>query len=361
MFSFSRSKQHNIIGLDISSSAVKLLELSHCDGKLQVESYGVSALPHLAVVRQKIQEPEQVGDAIRQIIERINPASRQAVAAVSGAAVITRTLVMDANLPPAELEAQVLVDAESLMPLPSYELALDFSPLGPSACGQHKQDVLLVACRQETVDLLQATLENGGLAASAIEVENYALERALAWLIPALKPSAPASLIGVVDIGANAINLSMLRDRQLIYSRRHCCAAATPAKDNTSQLGLSGPLHQARLQQISRALQRFDSSGAYSRPDLILLTGWCCMPETGSSKRSISDLAEAIQAHLAIPTQVANPFRFISLSNRINPQALYNDAPALLLAFGLAIRDLGLEGLKLEDLALTEGLSDATD
>ncbi|MFG1490661.1 type IV pilus assembly protein PilM, partial [Oceanospirillum sp. HFRX-1_2] len=163
MFSFLRGKKQNMLGLDISSSSVKLLELSSRNGKVQIESYGVAALPHLAVVERKIQEPEQVGEAIRLVIERARPSTRHTVAAVSGASVITRVIQMDASLSPAELESQILIEADQFIPFPINEVAIDFEILSPTKGRPNKQDVLLVACRLETVDYLQDALKYGGL------------------------------------------------------------------------------------------------------------------------------------------------------------------------------------------------------
>lgn len=353
MFSFFRSKRQNMLGLDISSSSVKLLELSSRDGNLQIESYGVAALPHLAVVERKIQEPEQVGEAIRVVVERARPSTRHTVAAVSGASVITRTIRMEASLTPTELESQILIEADQFIPFPLNEVAIDHEVIGPTKGRPGKQDVLLVACRLETVDHLQDALKFGGLTPKVVDVENYAIERTVSLLLPQLKIQNPDPIIAVVDIGATMTNLSVLRHGEIIYSRDQVFGGKQLTEEIMRRFNMSNgeagyakktgnlpveykrdvlhPFIQTAVQQISRALQLFYSSSAYNSIDYILLAG-------GSS--ATDGLAEAVKEQLATPTSVANPFVLTSSNPRINQQALNNDAPALMVAFGLAMRNL---------------------
>lgn len=353
MFSFLRSQKHNILGLDISSSSVKLLELSSQNGKVQIESYGISALPYLAVVERKIQEPEQVGEAIRLVIDRARPSTRHTVAAVSGASVITRTIQMEASLTSSELESQILIETDQFIPFPINEVAIDFEILGPTKGRPSKQDVLLVACRLETVDYLQDALKFGGLIPKVVDVENYAIERAVALLLPHLNIKTPDPLIAVVDIGATMTNLSVLRHEEIIYSRDQVFGGKQLTDEIMRRFKMSNgeagyakkkgglpmeyqrdvllPFLQTAVQQISRGLQLFYSSSAYNHIDYILLAG-------GSS--ATEGLAELVEEHLGTPTSVANPFVLTSCNPRIDQEALNNDAPALLVAFGLAMRNL---------------------
>lgn len=353
MFSFIRGKKHNMLGLDISSSSVKLLELSSRNGNVQIESYGVAALPPMAVVERKIQEPEQVGDAIRLVIERAKPSTRHTVAAVSGASVITRKLQLSDHLSDSELEAQILIEADQFIPFPINEVAIDFEVIGPVTGKPGKVEVLLVACRLETVDHLQDALRYGGLIPKVIDVENYAIERAVSLLRPRLKITTASPLIAVVDIGATMTNLSVLHQEEIIYSRDQVFGGKQLTDEIMRRFNMTNgeagyakkkgglppeyqrdvlyPFIQAAVQQIERALQLFYSSSAYNRIDYILLAG-------GSS--ATEGLAAMVEEHLQTPTSVADPFVLTSSNSRINQQALNNDAPALMVAFGLAMRNL---------------------
>jgi len=351
-----------MLGLDISSSSVKLLELSYFNSRVQIETYAIAPLPDQAVVERKVQDPVQVGETIRLMIEHIQPSTRNTITAVSGASVITRKIQMSASLSPSEMEAQIIVEADQFITFPINEVAIDFEVISPStepvkpvADNPKKRDVLLVACRLETVEHLQSALEHGGLLPKVIDVENYAIERAVSLLRPHLNLEAADPLIAVVDIGVTLTNLSVLHRDETIYSRdqtfggkqltdgimQHFNISYTAAEAAKKKGGLPReilqPFQQTALQQINRALQLFYSSTAYRlyssdshrHIDYILLTG-------GSS--STEGLAPTLQTHLKTPTSVANPFVIASINDRINRAALDHDAPALMTAFGLAMR-----------------------
>ena len=357
LFSFLRSKKQNMLGLDISSSSVKLLELSSQDGRLEVESYGVAALPALAVVERKIQAPEQVGLAIQQAVEIAQPSTLHTVAAVSGASVITRKIQMPAQLSPDELEAQIMVEADQFIPFPLNEVAIDFEILDPVEERPDKNHVLLVACRLETVDDLQDALRFGGLLPQVIDVENYAIERAISLINPEINSKDQKNshhlLIAVVDIGATMTNLSVLHQGEIIYSRDQVFGGKQLTEEIMRRYDMSygeagfakkrgglpseyykdvlQPFQQAAVQQITRSLQLFYSSSAYKDIDYILLAG-------GTS--AAHGLADVVEQYLGTPCRVANPFLQTSINPRIDQQALNNDAPALMVAFGLAMRNL---------------------
>ncbi|SKA22568.1 type IV pilus assembly protein PilM [Oceanospirillum multiglobuliferum] len=353
MFDFFRGKKQNMLGLDISSSSVKLLELSSRNGRLEIESYGVAALPALAVVERKIQDPEQVGEAIKLVVERAKPSTRHTVAAVSGASVISRKIQLSASLQPQELESQILIEADQFIPFPLNEVSLDFEVLGPAKGRPNKNEILLVACRLETVDQLQDALKHGGLIPKVVDVENYAIERAVSLLKPQFKVTSNDPLIAVVDIGATMTNLSILHQGEIIYSRDQVFGGKQLTDEIMRRFNLSFadagfakkkgglppeyqhevliPFQQAAVQQINRSLQLFYSSSAFNNIDYILLAG-------GSS--ATLGLASVVKEYLGVPCSVANPFLLTNINPRISKEALNNDAPALLVAFGLAMRNL---------------------
>ena len=64
MLPFLRKKAQTLLGIDISSTAVKLLELSRTGNRYKVESYGVEPLTPNAVVEKNINDVEGVGDVV---------------------------------------------------------------------------------------------------------------------------------------------------------------------------------------------------------------------------------------------------------------------------------------------------------
>ena len=204
-----------LIGVDISSTAVKLLQLSQAGGRYRVEHYAVEPLPPNAVVEKNIVEVEAVGEAIRRALARSGSKSRHAAAAVAGSAVITRVIPMSADLSEDDLEGQIQVEANQYIPYPIEEVSLDFEVLGPVRDNPEMNNVLLAASRTENVDMRIAALDLGGLTARVIDVEAFAMENAFGMVADQLAVSRDA-LVAVVDIGATMTTLAVLKNQRTI-------------------------------------------------------------------------------------------------------------------------------------------------
>ena len=148
------SKTPPLIGVDISSTAVKLLQLSPVGGRYRVEHYAVEPLPPNAVVEKNIVEVEAVGEAIKRALARSGAKTRAAAAAVAGSAVITKVIPMPADLSEDDLEGQIQAEANQYIPYPLEEVSLDFEVLGPVKDNPDMMNVLLAASRTENVDAI---------------------------------------------------------------------------------------------------------------------------------------------------------------------------------------------------------------
>ena len=142
-----------LIGVDISSTAVKLLQLSQAGGRYRVEHYAVEPLPPNAVVEKNIVEVEAVGEAIKRAFARSGARTKFAAASVAGSAVITKIIPMQADLSEDDLEGQILAEAQQYIPYPLEEVSLDFEVLGPVKDNPELMNVLLAASRTENVDV----------------------------------------------------------------------------------------------------------------------------------------------------------------------------------------------------------------
>ena len=354
MFSFLSRKNPPLVGLDISTTAVKLLELSSASGKsgahYRVESYGVEPLPPNAVVEKNIADVEAVGDTIRKVVTRSGTKAKRAAVAVSGSAVITKVITMPASLSDQEMEAQIELEADQYIPYPLEEVNIDFQVMGPSEKNPEMVDVLLAASRSENVDDRVAALESAGLTAAVVDVEAYAMERAAVELLDVFQ-GAGEQTIAIADVGATITTLNVLHDNHLVYTREQNFGSRQLTEEIQRRYGLSreeagmakrqgglpdnyepevlNPFKEAMAQQISRALQFFYSSSPYSNIDQLLLAG-------GTS--SIPGIDELVEDRLNIPTSIANPLAHMSVNPRIKAQRLANDASALMIAAGLALR-----------------------
>jgi type IV pilus assembly protein PilM len=343
-------KASTLLGIDISSTSVKLLELSRQGDRYRVEAYAVEPLPANAVVEKNIAELEGVGQALSRVLIKARTSLRNVAVAVAGSAVITKIIEMDAGLSDDEMESQLKVEADQYIPYPLDEVAIDFEVQGPSARNPERVNVLLAACRKENVEVREAALTLAGLTARVVDVEAYALERSFGLLASQLMVSRER-LVAVVDIGATMTTLSVLSGGRIIYTREQLFGGRQLTEEIQRRYGLTNeqaglakkqgglpndyvsevlqPFREALVQQVSRSLQFFFASGQYHAVDQILLAG---------GTASVPGLDRLIEQQLGTPTQVANPFSEMTLSSKVNATALTGDAPAMMIACGLALR-----------------------
>jgi type IV pilus assembly protein PilM len=354
VFGFLRKGTNSMLGLDISSTSVKLLELSRSGNEYQVESYGVEPLPENAVVEKNISDVEGVGEAIQRLIERCKTKVKFAAVAVAGSAVITKTIEMGASLSDDEMENQIQVEADQYIPYPLDEVSLDFEVQGLSPRSDEQIEVLLAACRRENVEMREAALEIGGLKAKVVDIEAHCIQRAFELVradFTSEGEEAEDQIVAIIDIGATMTTLSVLTGVGAPYTREQLFGGKQLTEEIQRRYSLSveeaglakkqgglpddyetevlTPFKEAVVQQVTRSLQFFYSSSAYDDVDHIILAG-------GTS--SIDGLADMVAAKLGTPCSIANPFVNMSLSSKVNEANLSNDAPALMIACGLALR-----------------------
>jgi type IV pilus assembly protein PilM len=344
------TKSPPLVGVDISSTAVKLLQLGQSGGRYRVEHYAVEPLPPNAVVEKNIVEVEAVGEAIKRALQRSGSRTKFASAAVSGSAVITKVIPMQADLSEDDLEGQIQAEAQQYIPYPLEEVSLDFEILGPVKDNPEMMSVLLAASRTENVDVRVAALDIGGLTAKVVDVEAFAIENAFKLVADQLSVPKDAT-VAVMDIGATMTTLIVIKNQRTIYTREQVFGGKQLTDEVMRRYGLSyeeagmakrqgglpesyeievlEPFKEAMVQQISRLLQFFFAGTEFSKVDQVVLAGGCA---------SIAGVAEMVEEQIGVPTIIANPLAGMTLSNRVQAQTLAQDAPSLLIACGLALR-----------------------
>lgn len=346
---FAKKGRH-LVGIDISTTAVKLVEIQKQGTQFTLKSYGTEALEPGWVVDKAVVNVDEVGAAINRLVRRTNPSTKDAATAVSGTAVITKIIDMDADLSDSDREAQIRLDAEQNIPYPLSEVNLDFEVLGPSKAGDNLVQVLLAASQSENIENHTQSLLLGGLTAKVVDIESYAIERAFALMVDFL-PAEP-KIVALFDIGNTKTTLYIAKDGEFIYSRDASFGGASLTESIQNRYSLSleeavlakrdgtlpdgyheeilTPFLEDAVQQINRQLQFYFSSGQYNSVDHIVLCG---------GTAGLYGLAQMVQQRIGgQQVSIANPFGNMTIDGRINAEALEMDAPGLMAACGLALR-----------------------
>ena len=349
-FDFFTKPSKPMLGMDISSSAVKLIELSKTGDSFKVEAYRVLPLPPNTIVDKNIADLDALSETIAAVVKRSGSKLTDIVAAVSSSSVITKEIELPAGLTELQMEMQIEVEADQYIPYPMEEVAFDFDVLGEAENNPDLVRVLLAACRQENVEHRRQALEMAGFNPKVIDVESFAVERAYK-LIEGQLDEVSDQVVAIADIGASVFSFTVLVDGKIIYSREQQFGGKQLTEEIQRRYGLSweeageakrkgglpedyatevlGPFKESLVQHITRSLQFFYSSSHFNYVDQLFLAG-------GVS--ALEGLVDEVEQVIGLPTAVANPFANMQLHKSINPTALANDAPAMLLAVGLAMR-----------------------
>ena len=349
---FLSPKAPPLVGVDISSSAIKMVELSAVGKEgYRLERYVIEQLPKDVVTEGNIANLEVAGESLRRAWRRLGTRVKQVAMALPASAVITKKVIIPAANREEDLEVQVESEANQYLPFALDEVNLDFQILGQSPTGPEEIEVLIAASRKEKVEDRVAVAESAGLKPVVMDVESFAAQAALELIEQQLPGKAGERIVAAVDIGASTMRIVMLKDGQSLYVReqqvggnqltqeiaRHFNIdpeeAEKEKKTGTLPDGYAAEVLQPFMEnlslEIARALQFFFTSTQYNKVDHILLAGGCAM---------LPGLEDIVAARTQVNTLVANPFSNMQVSSKVSQRLLTQDAPSLLVACGLALR-----------------------
>lgn len=346
-------KQRSLLGVDIGTSSVKMVLLSQVDGKRCLDAYACIPFADGVVEGGVIKELDAVAEIIHAFLVTLPVPIKQAAIAVSDASAISKVIQVSDSLNDMEIEELVLIEAEKYIPYPIEEINLDFSVIGPSLKNTAMLDVLLVASRSEYVTNRVEAVTRAGLRVAIVDVESYAIERIATQLIADLPLIDEKKIVAVIDMGATYTHLFILRDGKIIFSREEefggkqlieslveqynlqpldaALALETGQLPDGADKEVLQPFNELILLQVKRTLQFFFSTSHYTLVDYILLAG-------GVTK--LSGIVNLLQEHVNIPTILANPFMHMDVGPAINRDTLLKEAPRLMAACGLAMRQI---------------------
>ncbi|MCX7139169.1 MAG: pilus assembly protein PilM [Proteobacteria bacterium] len=347
-----KSKAPPLIGCDISSSSVKLVEIAEVGKNVyRVERYSIEPLPRDAVVDGNINNLEAVSDCLKRGWKRMGTNIKGLALALPSAAVITKKIVVPAGQLENELELQVETEANQYIPFALDEVNLDFQVIGPAPNSPDDVEVLIAASRKEKIEDRVAAAEAAGLKALVVDIESFAIQTAFELIERALPENGKDQNIAIVDVGTTMMNLNVLRNGQSIYMREQPFGGNTLTQEIQRAFGMSpeeaeaakrtgglpdnydaevlAPFMDTLGLEVARALQFFFTSTQYNQVNHILLAGGCA---------AIPGIDEVTTRRTSVPSMIANPFANMALSSKIRPKNLATDAPSLMVACGLAMR-----------------------
>jgi len=347
-----KSKAPPLIGCDISSSSVKLVEIVEAGKNVyRVERYSIEPLPRDAVVDGNINNLEAVSDCLKRGWKRMGTNIKGLALALPSAAVITKKIVVPAGQMENELELQVETEANQYIPFALDEVNLDFQVIGPAPNSPDDVEVLIAASRKEKIEDRVAAAEAAGLKAMVVDIESFATQTAFELIERALPDNGKDQNIAIVDVGTTMMNLNVLRNGQSVYMREQPFGGNTLTQEIQRAFGMSpeeaeaakrsgglpdnydaevlAPFMDTLGLEVARALQFFFTSTQFNQVHHILLAGGCA---------AIPGIDEVVTRRTSVPSMVANPFANMALSAKIRPKNLATDAPSLMVACGLAMR-----------------------
>lgn len=345
-------KAKSLLGLDISSSAVKLVELA-ADGKngYRVERYAIEVLPKDAVTDGNIVNLEGAVDSVKRAWKRLGTSTRNVAMALPASAVITKKIIVPAGLREEELGILVETEANQYIPFAIEEVNLDYQVIGRSPVSSDELEVLIAASKKERVEDRVAVAEAAGLKATVMDVESLAALAAFELIQRQLPDAGRNQIIALVDAGAHVTTLTVLRNGQQVYSREQAFGGNQLTQEIARHYGMNvedaeaakrrGDLpegYETELQvpfmeglalEISRALQFFFTSTQFNHVDHIVLAGGCAV---------MTGIEDIVSTRTQVSTLLANPFASMATSDWVRTKALSADASSLIIACGLALR-----------------------
>lgn len=343
-----------LVGVDISTSSVRLVELAQAGKELRLERYAAEPLPRGAVVDGNIENMEQVVEALRRVWKKSGTRAKLAALGMPPASVITKKIILPAGMSEDQLEVQVESEASQYIPFALDEVSLDFDVLGPAANSVEDIEVMLAASRREKVEDRVAIAEASGLKATVMDIESYAARAALDRVTMQMPDGGVGQVVALFQIGAQVTHISVLLDGATIYEREQPFGGNSLTQDIVRAYGMAfdeaesrkksgdlpdnyGPeiltpfLESAAL-EVTRAIQFFFTSTPYTRVDQLFLAGGCAL---------IPGLLDMVASRTKISSAVLSPFKGMALAAGVREQQLRSEAPAYLVACGLAMRRFG--------------------
>ncbi|QOX78677.1 type IV pilus assembly protein PilM [Trichlorobacter lovleyi] len=344
-------KKKDLVGIDIGSSSVKLVQLWPTREGYQLLNAAIMPLPPEAIVDNSLMDTAAVVDAVKNLVASLGIKSKDAACSISGNAVIIRKIALPA-MTSEELEDQISWEAEQYIPFDIKDVHIDFQILGPDAIDPSKVQVLLVASKKDIINDYVAVFNDAGLSLNVMDVDSFAVQNAFE-----LNSELSDEVRALVNVGAGVMNINVVKAETSLFTRDVQMGGNQYTEEIQKQLGVSaqeaetmkmlaaeqqgGPLadvigrvNDSLAQEIRRSVDFYNSTA--SGEERITCVSMC----GGCSK--MAGLKDAVSAKLGMDVELLNPFERIKYSEKdFDSEYLQEIAPLMAVGVGLAIRRVG--------------------
>jgi type IV pilus assembly protein PilM len=340
------------IGLDISSSSVKLVELGRTgSGDYVLERFGSEPFDKGWITDGQIEKFDEVADAVRRVVQKSGTRTKHVVMAMPQSAVITKKIILPAGLRDEEMELQVESEANQYIPFSLDEVSLDFCVIGPSVSSAGDVDVLIAASRKDRVQDREGLAQAAGLKPVVLDIESHASRMAMGRIVASLPNEGRDALVALFEIGADTTSLKVLRDDEMLYDRDQAFGGSQLTQLISRQYGFSfeeaeqkklandlpddydsailAPFVDSLSQEIGRALQYFFTSTPHHKVHYVMMAG---------GTATLPGLKDRVTDLTGFASMVVNPFEGMQLGSGVRESKVRREAPSYLTACGLAMR-----------------------
>lgn len=346
------SKKKELIGIDVGSTSIKLVQLRETKSGYELDSLGIAPLTPEAIVDNTLMDSSAVADGIRSLVERLAVRKvREAASSVSGNSVIIRKVQMSAATDE-ELESEILWESEQYIPFDIQDVNVDFQILPQGDDDPSKMNVLLVASKKDIINDYQSVFAEAGLKLVVVDVDAFAVQNAFEMNYDV----NPEDVLAIVNIGANMMNITVVKDGVSLFNRDVQMGGSLYTEEIQKRFGTSsdeaermkvsagadspenllealGKVNDTISIEIRRSLDFYNSNALEGKISGLYLAG-------GGAKTL--NLAETIGERLSLPVQIVNPFNKIKWDEKkFEPDFIAEIAPIMCVAVGLAARRLG--------------------
>ena len=344
-------KSNNVIGLDIGTSSIKLIEIEESKGGYRLKNFGISTLPKDAIVNGSIVNHDAVVGSIQQILSNLKIKTRDVVASISGHPVIIKKITMPLATDE-ELEESIKFEAEQYIPFDLEEVNVDFQVLTVEEEKADQMNVMLVAAKKVMINDYTKVLSDAGLTPVILDIDVFALENAFEINYP-LDDDQNAALI---DVGASTININVIKGGLSAFTRDVFLGGNQITEDIQKQFGIS--FEEAETLKTSGDVNRDDfggkeivkqvcdniaseiqksldfySSTTYESVNKIYLSGGCA---------KIPFMKDIIEEKLNVSTEIIDCTRTVKYDENVfDPDYIKDISPLASVGIGLALRRLG--------------------